>query len=265
MGRKEKSYKRRIKEKQGMGFGENYKPWANHRFASKGVRTRASRGLHNNREHIFYSLLEYYAFLLFDLSDGISDIQEQYPLEPMEQTMLIAEEIGVIYSKEPDPHPKTVDLLVSYTDGRTVGYQIKLSKDLNKRTLEKFEIERIYLERRGYDFKILTEKEINKVKARNIEDFMRAYDLKEYLPFENLDEDEILSVKGEFYQYIIDSKETLLNVTRRFETDMDLPDGAGLLLFKHMVIRKEIRINMDDVLFNPKRIYPILEARDLFR
>lgn len=265
MPRVEKSYKRRIKEKQGMGYGEDYKPWANHRFSSKGVRTRSSRGLHNNREHIFYSLLEYYAFLLFDFSDGISDIQEQYPLEPMEQTMLIAEELGVIYSKEPDPKPKTIDLLVSYTDGRKVAYQIKQIGDLTRRTLEKFEIERIYLERRGIDFKILTEKEINKVKARNIEDFMSAYDLKKYAPFQNLDDEEILRIKGEFYQYIIDSKEILLNVTRRFDMDMDLPDGAGLLLFQHMVIRKEIRINMDDVSFNPKKNYPILEARDLFR
>ncbi|WP_139990785.1 TnsA endonuclease N-terminal domain-containing protein [Paenibacillus paridis] len=72
---------------------------------------------------------------------------------------------------------------------------LKCKDDLaDKRVLEKFEIEKVYWERQGVDWGIVTENEIPKTLAQNISSILRYYDLNNIEGFQNLEESEITDI-----------------------------------------------------------------------
>lgn len=114
-------------------------------------------------------------FYLTEFSDVVLDIREQFPLLPQEETIVIAEELGIKHPTDPktgDPIVMTTDFLLTVDKGQgvfEVAHTIKMKdKLLEERVLEKFEIEREYWERKGTSWGIVTEEEIDKTMARNI-------------------------------------------------------------------------------------------------
>nr|WP_243458151.1 TnsA endonuclease N-terminal domain-containing protein [Sporosarcina sp. Te-1] len=119
-----------------------------HDVSSKGRSTRL-KGIKTNRQHEFLADLERNYFYLTEYSNLIVDIREQFPLLPLEETIIIANELGINHPTD----PKTGDLIVMTTDflltvnkgqdvtevARTIKIKGKLLKE---RVLEKFEIER---------------------------------------------------------------------------------------------------------------------------
>src|SRR5699024_12653435 len=94
----------------------------------------------------------------------VIDISEKISLFPQEETIVIAEELEIKHPAD----PKTVDPIVMSTDFLLtvdkrqgvfeVAHTIKMKdKLLEERVLEKFEIERVYWERRGISWGIVTE------------------------------------------------------------------------------------------------------------
>ncbi|WP_400244995.1 TnsA endonuclease N-terminal domain-containing protein [Niallia sp. JL1B1071] len=95
-------------------------------------------------------------FYLIEFSDVILGIHEQFPLLPQEETIVIAEALGIKRSADPktgDPIVMTRDFLLTVDRGQgvfEVAYTIKMKdKLLEERVLEKFEIEREYWKRRS--------------------------------------------------------------------------------------------------------------------
>jgi hypothetical protein len=269
MARKEKSYETMIREGYGQGIRSFYKAWGTHRFSSRGVVSRVPWGIKNARVHLFFSEMEYCVFNIFDFDeeDLIIDIRENYPILPVEDTLLVAASINVPHPKDKKtgkPYVRSVDFIITYKDGSEVVYQVKQSDDLKKRTIEKFEIERRYFERKGIQFEVITEKEFSKIKAKNIADLKRHYNLDEYPPFNEMSEDQRISLIGELYSQVIDSKEKLFEVTNRFDEKLELPIGTGMAIFRHLVIRKIIKIDLETELFNGNRVMKIVGAKDLY-
>ncbi|MYL54024.1 heteromeric transposase endonuclease subunit TnsA [Pontibacillus yanchengensis] len=174
-------------ERRGEGDLETYKPWITVRdLASKG---RSSRefGVKVKREYHLLSDLERYFFYIAEWSDNIVDIKEQFPILEREKTMEIAEILGFKHPKDTKTKVNavvTVDFLISFKNKegeiKTVGRSIKPSSELiKKRTIEKLLIEKHYFESIGIDWAIVTEREINKNLAVNIQE------LREYLLREN--------------------------------------------------------------------------------
>jgi len=109
-----------IKEGRGSGVGVDYKPWLNiQNVSSKGRSTRL-KGIKTNRQHEFLSDLERNYFYLTEYSDYVVDIREQFPLLPLEETIVIADELGLKHPTDPktnEPVVMTQDFLLTVDKG----------------------------------------------------------------------------------------------------------------------------------------------------
>src|SRR5437867_2669390 len=87
--------KKWIAEGRGQGHRREYKPWlAVQNVSSKGFVNRI-RGVKTQRRHEFMSNLEASYFYLLDFSKSVTDVREQFPLLPIEETLAIAEQCGI--------------------------------------------------------------------------------------------------------------------------------------------------------------------------
>ncbi|MFN6561137.1 MAG: TnsA endonuclease N-terminal domain-containing protein [Nostoc sp. ChiSLP01] len=140
-------FKRYMKEGRGQGSGKNYQPWIKIQdFPSKG---RVSRppGWKTNREHHLFSVREKRLFYLFERSDNIVDIREQFPLLDLDLAINTATEMGIEYPENVNndtPHVLTTDFMLSVKQGNQIvekAQTFKLVKDLKiKSVTEKFDL-----------------------------------------------------------------------------------------------------------------------------
>lgn len=238
-----------IKEGRGQGEGENYKPWLNIQdVPSNGLATRKI-GRTCNRQHQLMSNLERDYFYLLDYADSVSDIREQYPLLPLDETLLIAEKMGIPHPSDPqtgEPIVMTTDFLVTRNQinvARTVKPESELNDD---RIIAKFEIERRYWKERNIDWGIVTEKEIPKVFVRNIAWFDDEY--------ENTDIAQmgaVLSANLErtLLKYM-QSELPINHAAALCDDTLGLEPGIGLAFFRYMLARKYWRVDLSQ-LINP--------------
>ena len=114
------------------------------------------------------SSLERDLFLILDYDPAVTDIREQYPLE-LRETLLIAAEAGIRHPEANGwPNVMTSDFYYS-KDGVWHAVAVKPSSELfSARVAEKLKIEQLYWEKKQVSWSIMTEKEINRTRARNI-------------------------------------------------------------------------------------------------
>jgi len=152
-----------IKEGYGSGIGSEYKPWIKIQDVPSLGRVTRVKGIDTERQHELLSDMERNYSYIVGFSNNVIDIREQYPLLPMEETISIADELGI---KHP-PNPITGEDIVMTTDFfitistkneiKELARTIKPKDDLlDKRILEKFEIERIFWEKRNIEWGIVT-------------------------------------------------------------------------------------------------------------
>lgn len=140
-----------IRQGFGQGRGCDYKPWLVVRdVPSLGVSSRV-KGWTTDRVHELFSQLELRYFYLLDWSVSVTDIREQYPLLPLEETKEIAQELNIRHPANPrtkDPIVMTTDFVVTVCQPIGVTEQARTVKPKEKlssvRVLEKLEIERRY-------------------------------------------------------------------------------------------------------------------------
>lgn len=73
---------------------------SNSGFCSRG-RTARGVGIKTGRLHGFLSDIECNYYYYLDISENVIDIREQYPLLPIEETILIANELELEHPKNP--------------------------------------------------------------------------------------------------------------------------------------------------------------------
>ncbi|WP_017473132.1 heteromeric transposase endonuclease subunit TnsA [Amphibacillus jilinensis] len=240
-----------IKEGRGSGIGTDYKPWLNIQDVSSLGRSTRLKGIKTNRQHEFLSDLERNYFYLTEYSDGVIDIREQFPLLPLEETIVIADELGIKHPTEPktgDPIVMSTDFLLIVDLGQSVfevARTIKMKDELLKeRVLEKFEIEREYWQRKDIDWTIVTEEEISKTMARNIGYIHDYYDIRDYDIFQEMSSPHIEDLSLSLMQRLLNNKQNIHTITNEFDTDTHLPFGSGVTLFYHLLAQKIIVIDM---------------------
>ena len=245
-------FERYCKEGRGKGSGENYKPWLTVRDVPSKGRSSRIPGWKTNREHHLFSDHETRLFYLFEWSEIITDIREQFPLIDLDLAMSIASEMGVKYPidrQNGTPYVLTTDFLLTVNqNGKSfqVARTVKPTTDLEKQSVaEKLELERRYYITQGIDWGIVTEKEIPKILAKNVEWIHSAYWLE---PTETMNVEALQSLANIFKFRLQESNGIITQVTKDFDTKMNIESGTSLYLFKHLVANREIIIDMGSTL-----------------
>ena len=247
-------YEKMIKEGLGSGKGRDYKPWLKIQdFPSKGRVTRV-KGIKTQRQHELFSDLERNYFYYLDFSDNVVDIREQFPLLPIEETIIIAKELGVEHPNNPMTKESIVItsdflLIVKEKNGEIVekARTLKYKEDLvDRRVLEKFEIERQCYLKRGIDWGIVTEEEIDKAVSKSIADLYAYQNLEEVELFKEIDSEDLDDMKLYFIRQCASYEGTLKSLCSRFDRTMGMCSGSGISMFKHLLINKMISINIFD-------------------
>lgn len=196
------------------------------------------------RIHHLLSNQELWYFYLLDWSEKTMDIREQFPLLELEEAIKIADSLGIRYPydrKSGFPYVLTSDFLITTGQG-TVARSVKLAKDLdNPRVCEKLEIERQYWKRKGIEWRLVTENQISRAKARNIEWLFSGSPLEELICG-----DEKRNQSMEYFLYLYgDEKIRFPDMLREVEQNFDLKAGTGICIFKALVIRRKIILEME--------------------
>lgn len=229
-------------KKEGRGKGElqNYKPWLRIQDVPSTGRSHRFKGWKTGRQHHLLSDLEKNYLLLLDWADDVIDIREQFPLD-REYTLKIAEEKGIKHPVNKEngvPIVMTTDFLITIREGSEIKYlarTTKYSEDLNiKRKIELFEIERQYWEENGVQFGIVTENEIPEVLVKNLKFFHKSY----YDCYED-------TYKTLMYERLRKGEGRLIDFLNHFNEMYLGEPGEAISLFKHLVAKKYLLLDMD--------------------
>lgn len=242
--------KKFIKEGRGQGVGTDYIPWVKtHEFSSKG---RATRILGVKIPRIFHLQSDnmYRAFLTFEYS-SVLDIRESYPLLDVMEVIDNKDDLRFekfLDKQTGDPFVITTSFLltVKEPDGseKYVARTVKSTSELSRKTTwENLEIQRRYFESKGISWKIITDKQLPRQLAKNIE-WVRETLLK---GSEGELNKETLSLS--LLQYLLENDvQPLKEVLRSFYKREGLEKGAGLFLFRYLVAKREIQLDMNKVI-----------------
>jgi hypothetical protein len=247
--------------------GKEYKPFILIQDISSQGRSSRPCGNKTGRQHEFLSDLERNYFMMMEFCDDIVDIREQFPLE-LEKTLLIADELGIKHPIHPvtkEPITMTSDFCITLKKGYSTENIIRTTKYkqdlLDHRVIEKFTIEQTYWKRIGLDWGIVTETDINKHYSQNLDDILDYYNLSKYDGFTDIGLEEMEDIILAFLQRIIDTGKTVRQVASQFEKDIHLPKGAGIALFKHLIARRYIGVDLLSPLRMDQRVSLDLMAK----
>lgn len=234
---------------RGQGKRENYIPHLLIQdVPSIGLATR-DRGWKTGRIHHFMSKLEWLYFFILEWSLIVTDIREQYPLD-LDETIAIAKNLGIshpVNRKTKEPLVMTTDFLITVRKpigteerARTIKYVEKLS---SSRVMEKFEIERIYWTHRGIKWGIVTEKDIDRTVAANVEWVHPYRNLAALFP---LKANIVRKIETILTSQVIDGKARLSDLTSACDSQLGLATGTSLMVVRHLIANRRWQVNMSD-------------------
>ena len=242
----------------GRGEGDTYKPWLGIRdVPSLGVATEL-KSWKTGRTHVVFSNIERTAILAAQWLDRVTDIREQFPLWPMTNTKAIAEELCVNHPS----HPKggqtlmTTDLLLTVS-APTPGHEavaVKPKSELRDvRVLEKLEIERVYWERRGVPFSIVTDEELPESLASNL----NWIDEYHFITVETLLQSDIEQAADHLFEmFNLEPRRSLRAVCSAADSRLGHPMGTCLAVVRHALSRRFWTVPLDRKL-DPGKPFPM--------
>ncbi len=237
----EQRYLRDLKKGVSQGTGADYIPGITiHDFPSRGISVRIL-GRTTGRIHHLLSRNEEYYFYLLDTDPDVLDIQEQFWLR-MTETLEIASRFNIRHPRKGSfPSPVSTDFLITRRDGlhaRTVKQTGELA---DPRVREKFSIEYQYWKEKGVDWKIVTEEQINRDRARNLQWLYSGPELIALIPDGQLREE-----AGMLLLELIDERIFGFSaIVEIVEESLHLIHGSAISLFKELVLTDRIRLNLD--------------------
>lgn len=231
-----KKDQQRLKEKRGSGTGMNYNPFIHiQELSSTGESIRVKSATVGRLHHLI-SGIEFSAFLLFDWSNDVLDIREQYPI-PLQDSLAICRQLGI-------RHPQvkgeltivTTDFLINKKDN-IAAFAVKQTTELNNlRTLEKLQIEKTFCEHNHIEWKMFTEKEISPGFKEN---------LKWIKPFLDADTASLYNISPQDVYTLINRISVAPNnlVTRlcaQLDDNYQLPPSYHIEVFRFAIANKYI-------------------------
>lgn len=260
-----------IKQGRGRGEGKEYQPWLRIQdVPSEGIVDRIF-GWTAGRIHHLQSRLERSFFLVFDYSTIITDIREQFPLLPLEETIEIAEECGIrhpVIKGTKDPYVLTTDFVLTVDVGgrekiahaRTVKPVSKLHEPKKqRRIIEKFEIERRYWQRRRTDWKILTDREVPVELLRNLDRIHRRFLLEDLYPLSAAD---VSRIEAEMLPHVVEGRLPLNVITSGCDGRLGLDPGKALMVVFHLIANRRWRVDLSKRIKTGERL-AVLNLQEL--
>jgi hypothetical protein len=237
-----------VKEGRGSGEGIDYMPWLTIQDVPSRGRCHRVKGWKHGRVHHLLSDLEYYVFLIFEWARRVIDIREQFPLLPLEETLHIAERIGVRHPTDPRTrHPvvMTTDMLLTVSVGLQRDYvpiAVKYEDELLKpRVLEKLEIERLYWEARGKVLGIPTERRVPTEFVRNVRWFHKYRNSSALYP---LTEDAVDQIADLLTRTVLETELPLRVITSASDRRLGLSLGTSLAVVRHLLASRRWEVDM---------------------
>ncbi|MFL0163958.1 TnsA endonuclease N-terminal domain-containing protein [Candidatus Clostridium helianthi] len=240
-------YRKHIKEDRGIGEGADYIPWTKiNEFSSKGRATRIM-GIKTKRIHHFHSDNQLRAFLIFEWSNKVTDIRECYPLLDLMETVDDKDNLALDKFSDSEPGNQfviTTNFLLTLREPdekiKYIARAIKNCSELNKKiTIEKLEIEKRYWRARGIEFKVITDKELDRQLCKNIQ-WVRETLLDNSGGVEEKDK-----LSTQLYFHLSNNKGIIVkDVLKDFESRYDVVKGTALYLFRYLLAIKRITMDM---------------------
>lgn len=232
---------RRIGEKRGLGVGSDYSPWIKVSDFSSNGRSHMPWAATTGRKHHYFSDLELALHRWADFSPHICDIREQFPLFPIRETREIAIDLGIrhpVYPRTSVEAVLTTDIVMTLTsDNATLlARSVKYSKDLvREEVLEHLELEKQYWNRRGVDWRLVTELDMPPVVLKNLDWLCRG--LTENFGHE---------LKRGFLHALAEArpKDTLRIALETAGRKTELSREQAFVLFQNLVWRHEVLVDM---------------------
>jgi len=246
---------KRLREGRGQGHFSEYKPWLTiHDFPSQGVVTRIKGWKSGRLHHYFsehYELAHHYQM---EWAEKCCDIREQFPLLPLEKTLYIAEKLGVKHPIDPKTkHPivMTTDMLLTLKhedDIKFVAHSIKPSSKLNRRVLEKLEIEKSFFTDVNISWSLITEHQINYELVKNVEWLHSAKFLDGQITI-----NQILEVEEIVFQTIQKRDKPLAKATLELDYRLGFKQGICMFIVRYLIANQYWNVDMK------MRIEPLLK------
>ena len=245
----EAAIKRRLNQGRGLGDGVNYKPWLTVREVPSHGKSSRILGWKTHREHVVLSGLEEHYFYTLEWSESVVDVREQFPLLPVEETLSIAESLGV---RHPEHHGTlivmTLDFLVTVLcpDGRRrfCARSVKPKAELaDRRVREKLSIERLFCEAHGMDWGYVTEEHIPWVLAENVAYLHSRHDLTHQSS--QIDASIIPLVSRVLAAKVLGSDIPLNRHTCECDDLLGLAPGTSLTIVRHLLAVRRWTMDMD--------------------
>lgn len=226
---------RYLKEGRGQGELSSYKPWLTIQDVPSKGRVHRVMGWKTEREHHFFSDIEFNYFCLCDWAEDVIDIREQFPLE-REVTLKIADSFNIKHSSDKNtPIVMTTDFLLTVREGKSIVYKartVKPSKELiDLRIIEKFEVERAYWESQGIEWGVVTELDLPNILLNNLKFLHHSYEVEK---------EELMVFLSEWKHF----DGTLLTNLKAYDTKYNFENGTGISLFKYALTKKILKIDM---------------------
>jgi len=244
-----------IAEGRGQGHGQDYLSWLKVQNVPSQGYVHRIMGWKTKRRHEFMSNNEAGYFHLLEWSPFVTDVREQFPLLPLDETIAIAKDHGIKHPTDPRtryPIVMTTDFLVDVQrNGSTVQYArtVKPAKDLcSERVLEKFEIERRYWVRRGVDWAVVSDCDLPVELIKNIQWVHQYRDVDGKLSIGSTDVEKAERIMAELIRQGVPPAKSASTCDDR----LGLAPGTGLALVRHFLATRRWSVDMSK-LINPQK------------
>lgn len=186
--------------------------------------------------------------MIFEWSRRVVDIREQFPLLPLEETLWIADKLGVRHPTDPKTqHPvvMTTDFYLTIRHGRQHEYvprTVKYLCDLDKkRVLEKLEIERRYWEARSKMLGIVNETHVPMSFVYNMRWFHKYRDQSALCP---LPEGVVEQIADLLTRAVRVTELPLCAITSACAQRLGLSYGTSLAVVRHLLASRRWEVDV---------------------
>ncbi|MGG0815441.1 TnsA endonuclease N-terminal domain-containing protein [Paenibacillus alvei] len=240
---------RRIREGRGKGHFADYKPWLTiHDVPSLGIVTRVFGWKSRRVHHYFSEHFELAHHYQMEWASDVIDIREQYPLLPLEKTLFIAQKLGIKHPIDPKTkHPivMTTDMLLTVRSSgelRFKAHSIKPVDKLNRRVLEKLQIEQIFMKDQGIEWRLITENQINYDLVKNVE-WLHSFKNLEESAF--LNNKLVCALEPILYERIINQNQPLAKITLELDKREGLLMGTSMNIVRYLIANRLWEVDMN--------------------